>query len=265
MQATQTPRITYVTLSQIKMLWPGAQRQINEDHKNRIRDNFDPDLFAAVTLAKPNGKEIYHPVDGHHRIEAAKEALGMDQQIPAIIIPIDDDSAAAESFLRINGNRRGIHSVDKFQVAVTAGRPIETCIDGILSAYGFAVGYGTKHVGCPDAFCSLYKRGCDISPEWLIDRTLSAITLAYKGSGVRPIARANVLSVGSFIRDYLEYDHETLVKALKSSYADSGKLEQSVKDFQQTISAKNISEAGSGLLLIAYNKKASAKNKLHPR
>ena len=166
----------WVALSDMKIS-PIAQRErLNQGRVDRIAREFDPDKFDAPKVNLRDG--THWVVDGWHRTEAAKIALGEDQTVQCWVRRDLSDAEAAEWSLGLN-DYRAWSSLDRFRLAVTAGRPMESDIDRVVRLHGLIVGTGEGHVGCPATLIRIYKRG----GANVLTRTLTISLGAYGDSG----------------------------------------------------------------------------------
>lgn len=74
----RVPRLRWVALNRMKIS-PLAQRELNSARVDHLVAEFDPDQFGTPTVSERDG--WFFVIDGQHRVEAARRALGPDQHI----------------------------------------------------------------------------------------------------------------------------------------------------------------------------------------
>lgn len=110
--------------------------------KNRVDyllANFDLDDFGVPVVSWRSG--LYFIIDGQHRIEAMKQWLGDGWEVQKIECRVYQglsEKDEAEMFDRLN-DQLTVNTFDKFRVRVTAGREMETKIDGIVKSLGLKI------------------------------------------------------------------------------------------------------------------------------
>lgn len=113
---------------------PGALRLIEE-----IAGDFDPDKLGLMTVSERDG--VYWVIDGGHRRAALIRMGYEDQQVQCRTYHGLSEEDEAEMFLSLN-NVRVVSAMDKFKVAVVAGRGVEAEIDRVVRAQGLSIGGG---------------------------------------------------------------------------------------------------------------------------
>lgn len=154
---TQYP-VRWIPVSECEVVHAAAQRGVNERNVKRIAEEFNPDHFGVIVVAKKNGVNRYHIIDGQHRVAALKLMGYTDQLVPAIVREIHSAKDAAEAFGGLNSAMKP-GAVDKFKVAVTAGHPAESEVNLLLKSLGFYVGFGAapNTVAAVSALMSVYN------------------------------------------------------------------------------------------------------------
>jgi hypothetical protein len=177
----------------------GAQKLIEE-----IAGDFDPDKFGTLTVSERNG--TYWVVDGGHRRTALSRMGYEDQMVQCWVYHGLSEQEEADLFLDLN-NVRVVSGMDKFKVAVIAGRDVEVDIDRIVKAAGLSIGgrSGTS-VRCIGALTRVYEAN---GPQVLAD-TLCVLRDAYGAPG---FASKVVEGVGMFIGSYTNRFDEHRLKS----------------------------------------------------
>lgn len=115
---------------------PIAQRDFKEYHCDKLVAGFDPDRLGFPEVSLRDGH--YYVIDGQHRIEAVRRALGDDQQIQCLVYEGLTEAQEAEFFLASNNNLT-VDAFAKFRVGITAGRFEDCEIDRVVRAQGLRV------------------------------------------------------------------------------------------------------------------------------
>lgn len=174
---------------------PGAQALIEE-----IAQNFDADKFGVLVVNERNG--VYWVVDGGHRRTALQKMGYDDQQVQCWVYHGLSEEEEADLFLDLN-NVRPVSAMDKFKVAVVAGREVETIIEKIARNVNMSVGSGrVGSIRCVAALIKVYERG----GAEVLERTLRIIRDAYGDPGFS--ARVTE-GIGLFVANYEHAFNET--------------------------------------------------------
>jgi hypothetical protein len=132
--------IAWIPVKNISVVWAQSQRPLNEAHAKRIAANFDPEMFGTLAVTKPNGRGIYHAIDGHHRKVAVETIWGGEEKVPCQVFDAEDPARAAELFDHINSTRKNPAPIELFKVRVTAGCETEVAVDKIVRKCGYVIG-----------------------------------------------------------------------------------------------------------------------------
>lgn len=113
------------------------QREIDMRRAQRIADHWDPKLLGVlhVALDEDGRGEL---LDGGHRWTAAK--LRKERALPAVVYEGLTGPERARLFLALNGERKAVDKLTRFQVAVEAGMSPEIDIVAALAPRGLKVG-----------------------------------------------------------------------------------------------------------------------------
>lgn len=169
-------RPRWVPVNQTKVS-PQAQRDLRKAFVEHLAQTFDPDEVGLPVVSFRDG--TFWIIDGQHRIEAMKLMGWDDQQILCECFEGLTEAEEAERFLR-RQDRIAVQGLDKFKVALTAGREAECDIDRIARALGLRVGAGSSSsISAVGTLLKVYGRG---GPNCL-SRTLRIIRDAYGGAG----------------------------------------------------------------------------------
>lgn len=132
---TRPAHLEWVPVAKVRVS-PIAQREFKEAHCNKLVANFDPDRLGFPEVSSRDG--WFYIMDGQHRIEAVRRALGDDQLIQCLVYQGLSESQEAEFFL-VSNDTLSVNQFAKFRVGITAGRTAENEIDRVVRAQGLAV------------------------------------------------------------------------------------------------------------------------------
>lgn len=123
----------------IKLLSPHPmiQRPLNEARVNEIAEEFDPDKFGEITVVAHGEK--FWIINGQHRTEAAKKALGMEQKILCRVL--SNELSLEELAIVFLGENRtlAVKALDKWIVRRVAKDSIVMEVEKTLGEYGLKV------------------------------------------------------------------------------------------------------------------------------
>lgn len=132
----------WLPVGELMVKFRDAQRELNERKVNRIAEDFDPYAIGRVQVARVNGS--YHIVDGQHRVAAVQKLWGDDEMVPCDVIPAESAAEAAELFLKVNDERSPVQAIDRFKIAVQAGREDYVEVNDLLTGLGYKVSGGQE-------------------------------------------------------------------------------------------------------------------------
>lgn len=129
----------WIKVKFISVIWAQSQRGLNTREAKRIAEELDPDAFGTIQVTKPNGKGVYHCVDGQTRVAAVRMLWGEEEMVPCNILPVKDPRRAADIFTKINSGRSKPHAIELFHVAVTAGHEAEVAVNKLVTSLSYRV------------------------------------------------------------------------------------------------------------------------------
>ena len=251
-------QFVHVAIKNLSVMWAQSQRPFNERWAKQIAQDFDPDKFDPPVITKPNGVGFYHIVEGQHRVNAAKIAFGESEQLLCRMVNVDEPARAAEIWLGINSGRKAIQPVQRFLVAVTAGREPETEINNLVLKLGYHISLSKADHGIT-AVSSLIevhrKFGTMVLKAVLmtLDKTWQGDPAAFSGELIRGYA--------SFINEFHSYiDHKRLFEVIAKAYTPNKLLAAG-----RLCSEQNIISAIEGIaetIRTKYNYKARDEQRL---
>jgi len=209
--------VEWIPVKDLSIVWAEAQRPLNELHAQRIADNLDPDMFGTVSVTKPNGKGIYHVIDGQHRVVAVTKKFGREEKIPCQIFDAVDPARAAQIFDRVNSGRRALQPIELFKVRVTAGNELQTEVNKIVVKCGYFVGHrNINAIHCVAALEAVYQSYGPVVLE-------ATLRLIHKMWGDENTATGALIirGIGMLLSEFRHIDFERLAQAVSSKYTPS--------------------------------------------
>lgn len=161
---------------------PIAQREYRQHRVDHLLRKFDVNKLGYIVVSERDGS--YHIIEGQHRWRALCAFLGEgweQQKLKCIVHSGLNDADEAEMFLSLN-DKLTVSVADKFNAAVTAGRPTETAVVRVVKNQGLKIG---KHrtsgaITAVGVLCKVLER----SDEMVLGRSLRIIRDAYGETGL---------------------------------------------------------------------------------
>jgi hypothetical protein len=139
--AARQTEVRLVPLGSCEVIYRDAQRdKVNERTVNDIIDSFDPHALGFPFVAKVNGGDRYHIIDGQNRITALKRMGWEDTHPIAVEVCHVQSKAEAAHLFDLRNTFRAPSAVDRFVARVTAGRPDESAVYELVHAMGYSIG-----------------------------------------------------------------------------------------------------------------------------
>jgi hypothetical protein len=192
-----------------------AQRDFRQHWADHLYATFNLEKFAPPTVNERDGS--YYIVNGQHSTDAFKRWIGdgwEDQQVQCWTYVGLSEAEEAELFLSLSDTLT-ISTFDKFRIAKTAGRELETDIDRTVRAQGLVV----SRDGVPGAVRAVatlrkvYTRS-DGAPT--LARTLRIIRDAYGDPGLEA---AVIDGIGHLCQRYNgQLDEQATVERLSRAH-----------------------------------------------
>lgn len=241
--------VRWIPVSEVDVLHPKAQRALVESHARSIAENFDPDAVGVIQVAEKNGKNLYHVIDGYHRVTALKMLGWKDQMIEAVVHNEHDPKVLAKLFRKFNKTRK-VSRLDDFRVAVTEGAPNESAINRIVKGAGFHVAQSdnTRAIAAVGALCELYRR----YGEGALAQTLRFIATTWRDD---PDATNSIVlkGVGGVIGEYGDALDVNRLREKVSKKFSAANLIATAKH-NATASGSNQTIGAMTALVVEYNK-----------
>lgn len=254
-------KIEWIETEKLNVVWASAQRPLDEKFAQSIADNFDPDKFGTLSVTLPNGRGVYHIIDGQHRVRAVEIALGPNQKVPCQVFDAHDPARAAELFDEINSHRRAPRVLDFFKVRVTAKEADHLAVVKILRDNGYIVGSRNeeKAIWSVSALLGIYRSyGGNV-----LDATLKILQATWgmdKNARVSPLLRGFAM----FMAEHgSKINWQKLHEAIARRYTP-GRFIGAVKT-QRELSGGSLAEAIRDQLVAIYNRGQRSQTKIKPR
>lgn len=171
-------RLRWVPLHLMKVS-PLAQRELNEAWVDKLATDMQLEDLGHPTVNHRDGS--YHIIDGQHRVEALRKLGFKDEKIECWTYEGLTEQQEADKFLVLN-NKLTIATMDRFLVAVTAEREVETDIERIVRANKLVISSQRVPgaIGAVGTLRRIYTR----SGGTVLGRTLRIVRDAYGEPGL---------------------------------------------------------------------------------
>lgn len=251
-RAKSFKEIVWIPVKNLSVVWAQSQRPLNEKHAQNIADNFDPEMFGTLSVTKPNGRGIYHTIDGHHRKVAVEKLWGGDEKVPCQVYDAEDPARAAKLFDHINSSRKNPNPIDLFKVRVTAKEEVEVAVNKVVNKCGYVV--ATKHgklenaIACVSALKAVYQ---SYGPE-VLENVLNLVKAIW-GIQDQGATEAHIIrGFGEFLSEYRDIEWKRLRENIADKYAAPSRLQAAAKMGKEMHGGKIPTEIKK-LMVTAYN------------
>jgi hypothetical protein len=181
----------------------------------RIERGFDPALVGTLVVSRrDDGTQAV--VDGQTRAAAIRTLAGegkVTSTVPCLVYVGMSQADEASLFVRLQKERRGMHSYERFRAALVAGDPEAIAIKAICDRLGYRLGQGANELSAVSALEKVYRR----SPK-VLERTLRLLRKPW-GGGYMPSGDM-VKGVGRLFDEGTEIVDDQLVQRLESVTPD---------------------------------------------
>lgn len=238
--------LKWVKLSELNVN-PVAQREFRPAWGKAILAMFDIDKFQVPHVNQREDGTLYI-MEGQHGIWAYRQWIADDeQQIQVWLYEGLTEEEEAEFFLSLN-NKKTVGALDKFKVAVVAGREVESDINRIVRSNGCVVTDNTatkNHISAVGALTTIYaKFGAAVLGE-----TIRIIRDAFGDGGFE---RNNLLGVAMFLSRYQDADRVRLLHQLSGLRNGSKGLIQKSSLIKESMGV-TLTEAAAAAVVEIYN------------
>jgi len=209
--------VTWIPVKDLSIVWAEAQRALNDAHAQKIADNLDPDMFGTISVTKPNGKGVYHVIDGQHRVVAVTKKYGNNERVPCQVFDTVSPARAAQIFDHINSGRRSLQPIELFKVRVTAGNELQVEVNKIVIKCGYHIGHRQVNaIMCVAALEAVYQSYGPVVLE-------ATLRLVRKMWGEENLATGALIirGIGMLLSEFRHIDFERLATAISSKYTPS--------------------------------------------
>lgn len=171
-------RLRWVPLSRL-VVSDVAQRELKQYRVDHLVAHFDHEQVGNPVVNERHGR--FFVIDGQHRVAALRQMYDDNHQVQCWTYAGLTEEQEAEKFLQLNDTLT-VSAMDKYLVAVEAGREIECDIDRIVRACGLAVSHqkGEGTIGAVGTLRRVYVR----SGAHVLGRSLRIISSAYGTAGL---------------------------------------------------------------------------------
>lgn len=253
-------KIEWLPCDRLTIVWPEAQRQFFKARAKKIADNFNWKRFDPVRVTLPNGKFIFHIIEGQTRTAAAAMKFGPSSKVPCIRFPeTNSPQEAAKDFRGVNELRWPVSPVQSFRVRVTEKEPIAVAVDKIVRQRGYKVGNAregiTRYISAVSALIEVFTtNGPKILSDVLqvLSATWPADPMATHGHILR--------GYGMFLGEYTNANWGHLKTAIPKKFTP-GSLLAAAKPVQE-LNGGTLPRAVVNVLFSTYNKGLKDDKKL---
>lgn len=183
------------------------QRELDAKRAEHMAEAFNPELLGVPVVSKRSDGS-YVRIDGQHRLAAAVAAGRGDEPILVEVFEGLTLQQEAELFLRLNGGRKAVGSVDKYKARIEAREPVALEIHGVLKKHGCRISAGRGHgiIAAVAAIEYAYYKGNLTRVIYVLSAWMGRDTAGFEGAFVR--------GVSLFLSLYPDADLDLLVKKL---------------------------------------------------
>lgn len=156
-----------------------AQRELKQYRVDHLVAHFDHEQIGTPVVNERNGR--FYIIDGQHRFAALREIYDDTHQVQCWTYSGLTEEEEAERFLQLNDTLT-VAAMDKYKVAVEAGRDVESDIDRIVRACGMVVSHQKVEgaIGAVGTLRRVYVR----NGAGVLGRTLRIIDGAFGTAGL---------------------------------------------------------------------------------
>ncbi len=216
--------------------------------------DFDPDLVGVIHVS-PRDRGTYAIIDGQHRVQAVREALGADQVVPCWIHKGIRTAKQASLFVGLNNSAK-VPPLFQFMGRVNANQPIAVAIAGIIEDAGLKLtaAAGDGKIRCVASLERVYAGSGDpVAGARALRLALKVVTEAW-GKTASAVSGSIVEGVGLMILRYGDQvEIDSLISKLASSKGGAQALlgqARALKDWR----GGTVSRAVAGSVVNVYNR-----------
>lgn len=146
----------------------------------RIANAWDWSLAQVLVVARRPDSALM-VIDGQHRLAAAKIRTDIPH-LPCVVIDANSIEQEAQTFLKINKERKPVSALAGFHALVAASNPVAVDVQAIVKDCGFRIGRHTNISNVPNmtlVCVSALVRGYNTYGAAVLRMTLSTFAEAY--------------------------------------------------------------------------------------
>ena len=228
------------------------QRGLDWPRVNRMAAEFDQDALGTLVVSdRSNG--FFHIVDGQHRTEATRIALGEDAVVDCRVFHGLTREDEARLF-RLYNNTSKLQALTKFLVRLEEQEVVAVQINAILKKYGWKVapGSGEGNFAAVSAIEKVWNRD-----QLAVERSIATVTRAW-GHNYEAVHHGIIEGIGMvYARFGDQIDQKNLIEKLSTIENGPGGFLGSARGLKQF--NRNVPNAVAELVVETYNKGKRAR------
>lgn len=252
--AEGTPPVVWIPVNKLFVDPDVNTRPLQAARVAKLAENFDPDLIGVLDVApRENGR--FAIIDGQHRAESVRVALGSDQNVPCWVHKRITKAKQASLFVGLN-NSAAVPPLYQFIGKVNAGQAKAVAIMEILTTAGLKLETSARDgtIRCVATLEKLYDgQGDPTAGPKALENALSIIINAW-GPTTSALNGSIVEGIGLVLLRYRDQvDHEALIQKLATTKGGPAALlgqARALKDWR----GGTVPRAVAGAVVTIYNK-----------
>lgn len=144
-------------------------RPLRQARVDQLARDFDPDLVGVIHVS-PRDRGMFAIIDGQHRVQAVRDALGTDQVVPCWVHKRIHTAKQASLFVGLNNSAK-VPAIYEFIGKVNANQPTAVAIATVVTDAGLRLdaNQGDGNIRCVATLQRLYELGVEagIGPKAL--------------------------------------------------------------------------------------------------
>lgn len=248
------PPVVWIPVNKLFVDTDVNTRPLRQSRVDELAENFDPDLIGVLDVA-PRDRGMYAIIDGQHRAEAVRQALGTDQNVPCWVHKRISKAKQASLFVGLNNSSK-VPPLYQFIGRVNANEPKASAISDIVTAAGLKLETNARDrtIRCVSAMERIYEgQGDAHAGPKALESSLSIIINAW-GPTPSALNGSIVEGVGLVLLRYRDQvDHEALTQKLATTKGGPAALvgqARALKDWRGGTVARSV----AGAVVTIYNK-----------
>jgi hypothetical protein len=150
-------RLTWVNIADLRVS-PAAQRRYSKAQAESYAADFDLEALGTIVVNKRD--DLWYVIDGQHRVMALRLMGWGDLKVECETYFGLTEREEAELFLQRN-TRRNLSPFERFRVALTAERAVESTISQLVLSLGLRIARPKRdgNIGAVTALVGVYNAG----------------------------------------------------------------------------------------------------------